>query len=254
MSSLPAAFIEELKNWLVRRGNPSADAPLLCNRVGTRIQQADLSKKFHHALVLCAVRKHWPSDDPLASETNPVAVAEYIHGRHKGGQTLAAGNPVVLSDRVRRLHATAAIAGRLGSEVERYVEGHNLYCLRKTHISWARRLVNPDSVKLQVGHAAKDVEERHYLDLVDPRESAQAVYDVMTGARALDEKKPRVVAGVQNVQSVPSVANVTVTQPPAESVAERKPSATATTTVESGGTQAVGGTDQGAAVFSPATR
>jgi len=61
-----------------------------------------------------------------------------------------------------------------------------MYALRKTHISWARRLVNADSVKLQVGHAPQDIEERHYLDLVDAKKSSQAVWDVLTGSRTLD--------------------------------------------------------------------
>ncbi|HEY3323412.1 MAG TPA: hypothetical protein VGP72_23355 [Planctomycetota bacterium] len=61
-----------------------------------------------------------------------------------------------------------------------------MYCLRKTHISWARRLVNADTVKLQVGHAPQDIEERLYLNLVVARVSAQAVWNVLTGARTLD--------------------------------------------------------------------
>ena len=69
-------------------------------------------------------------------------------------------------------------------DVARFCENQDMYALRKTHISWARRLVNADSVKLQVGHAPQDVEERHYLDLVDARESAQAVGDMLT-AKAL---------------------------------------------------------------------
>ena len=63
-----------------------------------------------------------------------------------------------------------------------------MYCLRKTHISWARRLVSPDAVRLQVGHAGRDVEERHYLDLVGPGVSFQAVWDILTGNRTLDGK------------------------------------------------------------------
>ena len=65
----------------------------------------------------------------------------------------------------------------------------DLYALRKTHISWARRLrVNPDSVKVQVGHGPRDIEERHYLDLVDAQASSQAVWDLLTGERTLDAR------------------------------------------------------------------
>lgn len=85
----------------------------------------------------------------------------------------------------------------------------------------------------------------------------------MTGARTLDGKRThveapvlRVVPGIQNVQSVPSAAGGGVTQPPAEVTAERKASASATTTAKAGGdTQVVGSIDKGVAVFSrPATR
>ncbi len=45
---------------------------------------------------------------------------------------------------------------------------------------------NEPASKLQVGHAPQDVEERHYLDLVDAKESSQAVWDVLNGTRSLD--------------------------------------------------------------------
>ncbi len=73
--------------------------------------------------------------------------------------------------------------------LERWLIGRDKYCLRITHISWARRLVSPDSVREQVGHAGRDVEERHYLDLVDPHESSEAVWEVLTEKRTLMRKR-----------------------------------------------------------------
>jgi len=63
-----------------------------------------------------------------------------------------------------------------------------LYSLKSTHLTWVRRLVNHDSVRLQMGRAARDVDERHYLDLalVDARESAEAVWSVLIGRLTLD--------------------------------------------------------------------
>ena len=81
------------------------------------------------------------------------------------------------------------MAKRIGSDEARLLKGLDLYALRKTHISWARRLrVNPDSVKAQVGHGPRDIEERHYLNLVDAQASTQAVWDVLTGTRNLNRQ------------------------------------------------------------------
>jgi len=44
-------------------------------------------------------------------------------------------------------------------------------------------LVNFDSVRVQVGRAPRDTDERHYVDMVDAKLSSQAVWDVLTGAR-----------------------------------------------------------------------
>ena len=94
-----------------------------------------------------------------------------------------------MAKRRGKIQAIHAAAERIGSEVARLVKGLDLYALRKTHISWARRLsVNPDSVKVQVGHGPRDIEERHYLDLVDAQASSQAVWDLLTGERTLDAR------------------------------------------------------------------
>lgn len=77
--------------------------------------------------------------------------------------------------RSARAEAILQVAKMIREDVWEFMRGRDMYALRKTHISFARRLVNHDAVKLQVGHAPRDTEERHYLDLVDPRESAQAV-------------------------------------------------------------------------------
>lgn len=87
----------------------------------------------------------------------------------------------------------------------------DMYCLRATHITWARARVNPDSVRSQVGHAGRDVEERHYLGVVDPRASADAVWTILQEAMQLQAL--RKAAGVENLEQVaPFVApgNVSV--------------------------------------------
>lgn len=70
-------------------------------------------------------------------------------------------------------------------------------------------------MKAQVGHAARDVEERHYLDLhlVDASQSSQAVWDILTGKKELNQPKLQeevlpLAAGAELQQVVPIVAPV----------------------------------------------
>jgi hypothetical protein len=88
--------------------------------------------------------------------------------------------------------AIERIAREMESTVSRLMGGVTLYSLKGTHLTWARRLVKHDSVRAQMGRAARDVDERHYLDLalVDPRKSADAVWDVLVGRRKLG-RRPR---------------------------------------------------------------
>ncbi len=71
------------------------------------------------------------------------------------------------------VEAIEVVAAEISPRVSRLMERVTLYSLKHTHLTWARRLVNHDSVRVQMGRAARDVDERHYLDLalVDARES-----------------------------------------------------------------------------------
>lgn len=81
-----------------------------------------------------------------------------------------------------------------------------MYRLRATHISWARQRVNADSVKLQVGHAPQDVEEKFYLSLVDARLSSKAVWDTLQKSRvALSHSEamcPAIAVGAESMQGM----------------------------------------------------
>lgn len=206
MATIPPAFGSELCRYLLTRGNPRADALLFVSPDGHPVDKANVSHAFKRALVLAAVRKHWPAD--ATADTDPLRVADAIfRGKARGFDGVPPHDPERLARRKRILDATEAVLQRIGPDVTRWLEGRDMYCLRKTHISWARRLVNADSVKLQVGHAPQDVEERHYLDLVDAREASQAVWDVLTGVRTLDGKRhePEALAlavGAENMQGV----------------------------------------------------
>ena len=190
---IPPALEAELCDYLASRGSPAVDAPLFVSPEGEWPRRLHFSRLFNRALVLAAVRAAWPGPDcPEAKEADPFAVAYLIHaGRLAGFGGPRPSNAEKLARRERQARVTRAVAAKVSPAVVRWLEGRDMYSLRKTHVSWARRLVNPDSVKAQVGHVPGDVEERHYLDphFVDARESSQAVWDVLTGARGLDGRQ-----------------------------------------------------------------
>ena len=155
-------------------------------------------------LALAFTRICWPDD--ASSDVTPLDVAHAIfHGHVRGFDGPPPRNPAQIAGRARRTDRIWALKNQIGSALEKRLEGLDMYSLRKTHISWARRLVSPDSVRAQVGHAADDAEGRHYLDLrlVDAAASAEAVW------RTLEEEtvdgrgeSARLAAGAENFQLV----------------------------------------------------
>lgn len=207
MATLPAEFVKELKAYVAARDGAKSDDPLLLSHSGCRLDRVNFSKDFNRVLALAAVETHWPAWHADAADTDPVAVAHLIYsGRTRGFDGPAPKDPEKLAKRERKVQATQAVAVEIQGEVAAWLKDRDLYTLRKTHISWARRLVNPDSVKLQVGHAPRDVEERHYLDLVDAREASQAVWDVLSGRRTLAGEQVRKVLHVAVAGSSEPVA------------------------------------------------
>ena len=187
MAFLPPGFVDgDLKRYLEKRGDVVQDDRLLVSHRGEPLDRKNIRDDFKRATILAFVRECWPAGE---GTLDPVEVAEAIHkGRVRGFDGPKPKDPAKIEKNEAHARRVAALMFQLEGEVQRRLEGKDMYSLRKTHISWARRLVrNHDSVKLQVGHAPQDLEERHYLDLelVDARESAQAVYDVFTRARSL---------------------------------------------------------------------
>ena len=210
MAMLPPAFVHELSRYLAPRSSEPKQ-PLLVSHKGCAIDRLNISDDFKFSMVLAFVRQLWPANELSASIVDPVQVAHLLFkGKPRGfdGVPPKKDSPK-WEARQKQIAAVEAIASKISAEVERRLEGHNLYALRKTHVSWARQLVNPDSVKLQVGHAPQDVEERHYLDLVDARLSPQAVWDVLVGKKSLscgsNSNEPetlRLAMGAENMAHV----------------------------------------------------
>lgn len=191
-ATLPGPFIGELKAYLVKRGNPDAGEDLFASYRDSKLFRQNLGPDFKRCMILAFVRMNWPQDDPEAERTSPIEVGHLLYtGRKRGFDGPPPKDKKKIEAREAQTRATIRIAGKLQQGLERWLIGRDMYCLRVTHISWARRLVSPDSVRVQVGHAGRDVEERHYLDLVNPHEASQAVYDVLTGGTDLSGKQLR---------------------------------------------------------------
>jgi integrase len=205
-ATIPPRFRQELQLYLQARGNPTDSAPLFVSYRGSAAEIVNLSKDFKVAMTLAAVKAAWPDDAPEGVE--PLTVAFHLfYGRPRGLDGRRPTDPAKIAERERRLAAAKTLAEAVRPAVDEWLHGRDMYALRKTHITWARRLVSVDAVRVQVGHAPRDVEEQYYVDasMADPNLSSAAVWDVLTKARDLSGKSAasdqaaeakRVVCGV----------------------------------------------------------
>ena len=188
MATLPGEFVAELRQYIAKRKSQKGDQPLLVTAVGNKLDLPNISHEFRRTLILSAVRRNWHMAGPIAADADPMTVTELLYsGKQPGFDGPQPTCEKKKAARKRRVEVTKAVAEEIGPSIVKWLEGRDMYSLRATHVSWARRLVNPDAVKLQVGHAPQDIAERHYLDLVDARVSSKAVWDVLTGVRTLDD-------------------------------------------------------------------
>ena len=186
-ATLPLAFVQELCRYAQGRGT---NDPLLVSHEGEPVHRINLGKYFRRCMTLAFTRLEWPANE---SSVDPVEVAHLFYmGKHRGFDGPRPRSNEKLAARAKHLENIERVASEIEPGVKHRLLQRDMYALRATHISWARRLVNPDSVKMQVGHAPRDAEERHYLGLVDPTISSQAVWDVLTGTRSLSQVDPKV--------------------------------------------------------------
>ena len=187
MATLPAQFVAELNDYVALREEVELKDPLLVSHKGKQIDGLNIGDDFKRCLALAFVRMEWPADDEEAEQVDPFRVSYIISmGTPRGfdgGPPTKGGKKAIA--RANQIQLEEAVANKIRNQVEKRLAGTDLYCLRKTHVSWARRLVNAESVRLQVGHAPRDIEERHYLDMVDASVSSQAVWDVLNEKRDL---------------------------------------------------------------------
>ena len=185
-----------------RKAKP--DDPLLVSPQGDRIDRNNAKRQFERCMALAFVKQLWPEDTKEGVEPYDVMTL-LLTGRHRGFDGPAPKLLAKKQARNLRLKLTQQIADAIEPAWSALMERRYMYRTRATHISWARGAdVNRDSVHAQVGHAGVDVEEQHYLALVDPVRSSAAVWTMLSaeeiesgalkkavGAEGFDEQGPQ---------------------------------------------------------------
>ena len=198
-ATLPPDFVAKLQADVNHRKAKLAD-PLLLSPKGRRVDLLNMNDDFRRCMTLGFVKLAWPKDQTTTEGIDPMDVEYFVSfGKHRGIDGVQPRDPEKIKKREDYQVRVKVLATSIEESVRERMKGTDLYCLRKTHISWARRLVNPDSVKAQVGHAARGIEEIHYLDLVNPAEASLAVWEVLIGKRDLTGKRALESAPAQSV-------------------------------------------------------
>ena len=198
-AAIPRPLEDELRAAFKARDQAKPTDPLLVSAAGARLDRCNLRQDFARYMALGFTFLEWPEDP---TEAEPLDVAHLIQtGRHRGLDGRKPTDPAKIEARKRRMDSAAAVAESIGERVRARMERRTLYSFKHTHISWARRLANPDAVREQVGHAPRDTQERHYLDadFVNARESAAAVWAVLTGVLDLDGREIKQPVNVRAV-------------------------------------------------------
>lgn len=210
-ATIPPPFVGELQRYLLHRGRPAADKPLLISQSGCALDVRNLSEAFRRAAALAFVKMNWPMNEPRAQFVTPLQVSISI----LKGRLYRFDGPEPTKDakkeaRAQRIAALTGLVEMLKAPTEKWLAEHPLYCLRHTHITWARRFANFDAVRAQVGHAGRNIEETHYNDenFVEAGQSSQAVWDVLVGAKTLQREAQTVVLTEAVGQVAPVVETI----------------------------------------------
>lgn len=174
------------------------NSPLLRSHHGERCDRHNIGKWFRRCCILAFVRQLWPAlfGRPEGVEGSDsalqYAVAFRLYaGKPRGFDGPAPSTPRKLAlreekERLRKQVEDLALA--MQPEIDQLLDRRDMYSLRSTFVSWARRRGFVDACKWQTGHAAEDTQERYYLDLVDASPAVDAVWEILTGRRDLAGK------------------------------------------------------------------
>ncbi len=186
---MPAAFVTELRESISQRGKVSDDDSLLVMPSGCKVDGRNIRDTFTRAAILACVKMNWPTDVVDDVTARDVALAIDV-GKVGGFDGVPPKDEAKKEARLRKAAAIDALVRKLKPVVTAFLKDRLIRELRHTHITWARALgINNDFVDAQVGHRGGSVQNRHYKDqrFQDAMQSAQAVWDVLTGARSLDQ-------------------------------------------------------------------
>ena len=230
IAAVPDGLAADIYRSLAMRGRPAKAERLFMASRGGAIDRRNIQNDFKLSAALAFVRQLWPNNEPTADQFD-VAL-----GVQRGTLPKIDGKPpTTVETKARRADHIAAnerVFRKLREPVEALLKGRPLYSLRKTHITWAKLCGVPKECRdLQVGHVNGGIEEKHYIDreamepkeLAQARESAQAVWDVLTGARRIEEIEERqslaLAAGAE--ESAQMVTNVvTLPEKPRKTAAQ----------------------------------
>jgi integrase len=178
--------------------------PLLLSPMGDRLDRSNAIDDWRQAVSLGLVDELWPADRPRDMETMVLVTNVLLKDRVAN----VGGNPQQLRDETKqaredRAKEVRALAASFAEIWEGRMQGVDIHALRKTHRTWAEASgVNPILIDKQLGHstaagaAALDMTRalltsptgrKHYVDIgleiIDPRQSAEAVRKLLDSAR-----------------------------------------------------------------------
>lgn len=217
-ATLPNRYMAEvLRPYCAGR---SPDEPLLVSHDGQRIDRNNLSRYFERCEYLAFTRMEWPHDDVIAASIEPAEIAYRLyHGRQKGYDGPKPKDEKLIKARITHTQQVEDLAEWIRPKVEARLAGRDMYTLRKTARSWVEDLnVNANCVRIQMGRAASNIDEAHYIDRMDPHKASDAIYGVLTGELTLSYQKLqpeplRKAAGAEGEETVVPIVAPTTFEP-----------------------------------------
>ena len=169
---------QQLKASIAERKAKPND-PLLVSPTGEGIDRNNAKRTFERCMAYAFVKQLWPAEvKQEGAGVEPYDVMTLlVTERHRGFDGPMPKKLAKMRARKLRIELTESITAKIETEWLALMAGRYMYRTRATHISWARAAnVNHDSIHMQVGHSAGSIEEKHYIDLVNPVKSMAAVW------------------------------------------------------------------------------
>jgi hypothetical protein len=207
------------------------EGPLFLSPRAGRLERSNAIDDWRQAVTLAIVDELWPAD--MARDLDTLVLVTNALMKDRVGNP--GGSPLQLREETKRAREDRereirGIAAGLAEVWEARMQGVDLHALRKTHRTWAEAAgVNPILIDKQLGHstaagsAALDMTRslltsatgrKHYVDMgleiIDPRQAAEAVRKLLDGAREEILTQGRTVFAPNGEVSLPPVLKLDV--------------------------------------------